>query len=158
MGIAGPGVFMAKRLRGSGPTPVDIGEVGEVQACYTDEILRIIASETVPVISPLGREMDTGKTLNINADLAAAALAGAAAAPCAMASVHAQPVCLILRPRPLPAPQTPARPAPSAILFFYVSGYVGYLDYHVSLKGLLCLSVSIGGGATTKLNEALHSG
>ena len=75
LGIAGPGVFMAKRLRGSGPTPVDIGEVGEVQGCYTDEILRIIASETVPVISPLGREMDTGKTLNINADLAAAALA-----------------------------------------------------------------------------------
>lgn len=75
LGIAGPGVFMAKRLRGSGPTPVDIGEVGEVQACYTDEILRIISSETVPVISPLGREVDTGKTLNINADLAAAALA-----------------------------------------------------------------------------------
>ena len=74
-GISGTGVFKAKRIMGSGPKPVDIGRVGEVESCDIDDIVKSIVSDVVPVVSPLGREVGTDKTLNINADLAAAALA-----------------------------------------------------------------------------------
>lgn len=76
-GIPGTGVFQARRIQGEGEDgdPVDIGRVGEVESCHTDDVLYATTSEIVPVVSPLGREIDTGKTLNINADLAAAALA-----------------------------------------------------------------------------------
>jgi acetylglutamate kinase len=76
-GIPGTGVFQAKRIKGSGPDgqPVDIGRVGEVDSCHTDDILYATSANVVPVLSPLGREIGTGKTLNVNADLAAAALA-----------------------------------------------------------------------------------
>ena len=76
-GIPGTGVFQARRIQGenaAGET-VDIGRVGEVVSCHTDDVLYATTSEIVPVVSPLGQEIDTGKTLNINADLAAAALA-----------------------------------------------------------------------------------
>jgi len=76
-GIPGTEVFHARRIQGTAEdgSPADIGRVGEVTACDTDKLLAAVASETVPVISPLGREEGTGKSLNINADLAAAALA-----------------------------------------------------------------------------------
>ena len=76
-GIPGTGVFQARRIQGEGEDgePVDIGRVGEVESCHTDDVLYATTSEIVPVVSPLGQEIDTGKTLNINADLAAAALA-----------------------------------------------------------------------------------
>ena len=38
---------------------------------------QLISAETVPVISPLAAEEETGKPLNVNADLAAACLAKA---------------------------------------------------------------------------------
>ncbi len=77
VGIPGQSVFQARRITGTGPDgqPVDIGHVGKVAACRTDEIQRAMDTESVPVISPLGHEIDTGNTLNVNADLAAAALA-----------------------------------------------------------------------------------
>ncbi|MDG2487184.1 MAG: acetylglutamate kinase [Roseibacillus sp.] len=74
-GIAGTEVFQATRITESGLVPVDIGRVGEVESCHIDQILKTIASDAIPVVSPLGCEIDSGKTLNINADLAAAALA-----------------------------------------------------------------------------------
>ena len=76
-GIPGTGVFEATRIQGTGENgeAVDIGRVGEVESCHTDDILYATTSDIVPVVSPLGRETGTGKTLNINADLAAAALA-----------------------------------------------------------------------------------
>lgn len=54
--------------------PADLGFVGEVSDCVVDEVLAAVAHEVVPVISPLGSD-HTGRPLNINADLAAAALA-----------------------------------------------------------------------------------
>ncbi len=76
-GIPGTGVFQARRIQGEGEDgdSVDIGRVVEVESCHTDDVLYATTSEIVPVVSPLGQEIDTGKTLNINADLAAAALA-----------------------------------------------------------------------------------
>ncbi|MDP0490045.1 MAG: acetylglutamate kinase [Verrucomicrobiota bacterium JB023] len=73
-GIAGTSVFQAKRMTPGGE---DIGFVGEVESCLTDDILYATSSNIVPVISPLGRELESGHSLNINADLAAAALAKA---------------------------------------------------------------------------------
>jgi acetylglutamate kinase len=46
-----------------------------VHHCLTEEVLYALSSRLVPVVSPLGRHRETGKTHNINADLAAAALA-----------------------------------------------------------------------------------
>ncbi len=76
-GIPGTGVFQSRRIQGEGEggETVDIGRVGEVESCHTDDVLYATTSEIVPVVSPLGKEIGTGKTLNINADLAAAALA-----------------------------------------------------------------------------------
>ena len=74
-GIPGTEVFQATRITGSGRETVDIGRVGKVESCHTDEILKTIASDAIPVVSPLGCEIGSGKALNINADLAAAALA-----------------------------------------------------------------------------------
>ena len=76
-GIPGTKVFQAQRIQGTDDEgqAADIGRVGEVVSCLTDQVLAAVAAETVPVITPLGSELDTDKTLNINADLAAAALA-----------------------------------------------------------------------------------
>jgi acetylglutamate kinase len=76
-GIPGRGVFQAHRIQGpdEGGGAVEIGRVGEVASCHSDDILSAISSEIVPIVSPLGSEIGTGKTLNVNADLAAAALA-----------------------------------------------------------------------------------
>ena len=72
--IPGTNIFEARRMK---PAGKDIGFVGEVVSCLTEEILYATSSNIVPVISPLGRETDTKASLNINADLAAAALAKA---------------------------------------------------------------------------------
>lgn len=72
--IPGTNVFQAKRMT---PNGADIGFVGAVDSCLTDEINYATTSGIVPVISPLGREIETGSSLNINADFAAAALAKA---------------------------------------------------------------------------------
>ncbi|MFV0338997.1 MAG: acetylglutamate kinase [Chthoniobacterales bacterium] len=55
---------------------VDIGFVGEVKKVHIAEIEKTVHSETVPVVSPISTTVD-GTILNVNADVAAAALAGA---------------------------------------------------------------------------------
>lgn len=78
-GYSGREVFVAKRL---GPQPVegggeaDIGFVGEAARVQVGRIRKDIKAEIVPVISPIGATSD-GVVLNINADIAAAALAAA---------------------------------------------------------------------------------
>ncbi len=75
--IHGLSVFSAKQLFGKDESgaPVDIGRVGQVTSCRTEDILYAISAGLVPVVSPLGKHEETGEAHNINADLAAAALA-----------------------------------------------------------------------------------
>lgn len=76
-GFAGKEVFIARKLEKSavidGET-IDLGFVGEAEDVVVDHVQAVLAREIVPVISPLGATRE-GVVLNINADIAAAALA-----------------------------------------------------------------------------------
>ena len=76
-GVSGRGVFQARKLspqaKGRGET-VDLGFVGEVAGVDLTAVRRAIEEETVPVISPVGVD-EAGTVLNINADVAAGAVA-----------------------------------------------------------------------------------
>ena len=78
-GIPGTEVFLGNRIQATNDDGEleDIGRVGEATNCRLEAIQKCINSETVPVISPLASEEETGKPLNVNADLAAACLAKA---------------------------------------------------------------------------------
>ncbi|MEJ6573170.1 MAG: acetylglutamate kinase [Akkermansiaceae bacterium] len=78
-GIPGTDVLIGSRIQATNDEgeKVDIGRVGEPVDCRLDAIQSAINSEIVPVISPLAAELDSGKPLNVNADLAAACLAKA---------------------------------------------------------------------------------
>jgi len=58
-------------------TPVDLGQVGSVVAVNPIEINKLIASGRLPVISPIATDALGVHGFNVNADLAAAAIAGA---------------------------------------------------------------------------------
>lgn len=78
-GVSGKSVFVARRMppqQQAGGELIDIGFVGEAARINADDVLAQIKEEIVPVISPIGAEED-GTVLNINADVAAAALASA---------------------------------------------------------------------------------
>ncbi|MCX6973289.1 MAG: acetylglutamate kinase [Verrucomicrobia bacterium] len=76
-GFSGKDVFSARRLDKQVVQDgelIDIGFVGEAQGVSIQAIKACVASEIVPVISPIGATVD-GVVLNVNADIAAAALA-----------------------------------------------------------------------------------
>ena len=77
VGIPGTDIFIGERLqeKDENGTPIDIGEVGNVIGSLLPRITEALDMEITPVISPLARELGTHKSLNVNADLAAAALA-----------------------------------------------------------------------------------
>jgi acetylglutamate kinase len=77
IGVPGTKVFVGETISGRGPDgqAVDIGRVGQVTQCRMEVIDRAHDDGVVPVISPLAAEAGTGEPLNVNADLAAAALA-----------------------------------------------------------------------------------
>lgn len=77
IGIPGTDVFVGEKMKEHDEegNPVDIGEVGNVIGCLLPRITEAVSLEITPVISPLAREMGSNKPLNVNADLAAAALA-----------------------------------------------------------------------------------
>ena len=77
-GFSGRDVFLAKRLppMPDGSAMIDVGYVGEVVSLQLEQIREAIEREVVPVISPIARSED-GTLLNVNADLAAGAMAGA---------------------------------------------------------------------------------
>ncbi|MBN8460952.1 MAG: acetylglutamate kinase [Verrucomicrobia bacterium] len=77
VGIPGNDVFLGERTKATGPDggKVDIGRVGEVVGCRMAHMDAALGAGIVPVISPLAAELASGRPLNINADLAAAALA-----------------------------------------------------------------------------------
>ncbi|MEJ6570695.1 MAG: acetylglutamate kinase [Akkermansiaceae bacterium] len=78
-GIPGTDIFTGRRIQATNEDgeKTDIGRVGEAIDCQLDAIQAAINAETVPVISPLASEKNSGKPLNVNADLAAACLAKA---------------------------------------------------------------------------------
>ncbi|MGN0837290.1 MAG: acetylglutamate kinase [Akkermansia sp.] len=77
VGIPGTNVFVGEKIteRDAGGNPVDIGMVGRVIGCLLPRIEEALSLQLTPVISPLARELGTHQALNVNADLAAAALA-----------------------------------------------------------------------------------
>ena len=77
VGIPGNEVFLGEKTHGTDAAgqAVDIGRVGEVVGCRITQLATAHDAGIVPVISPLAAELATGRPLNINADLAAAALA-----------------------------------------------------------------------------------
>ena len=58
-------------------TPVDLGLVGTVTSVDTTTIKELISVGSVPVLSPIASSPDGQVGFNVNADIAAAALAGA---------------------------------------------------------------------------------
>lgn len=77
VGVPGNDVFIGERIKGKNDTGemVDIGRVGQVVGSQKAKMQEALNADIVPVISPLASELGTGKPLNVNADLAAAALA-----------------------------------------------------------------------------------
>ncbi len=77
VGVPGIDVFLGEKTMGTDAEGkrVDIGRVGEVVGCQMARMDAALDAGIVPVISPLAAELATGRPLNINADLAAAALA-----------------------------------------------------------------------------------
>lgn len=74
--VAGQTVFKARK---SAPIlhegrEADLGYVGEVDGCSVEHVSALVAVEKVPVVSPLGRDLQ-GQIYNVNADIAAAELA-----------------------------------------------------------------------------------
>ncbi|MCX8494029.1 MAG: acetylglutamate kinase [Chthoniobacterales bacterium] len=79
VGISGRKVFIASKLppfTGPDNKEVDLGFVGEAEEVNPDAVLAALAAGAVPVISPLGA-LPSGESININADVSAAALAAA---------------------------------------------------------------------------------
>ncbi|GMO48900.1 MAG: acetylglutamate kinase [Termitinemataceae bacterium] len=66
-------------LRASRINEKDLGLVGHIEKVNTDILKIIIDNNFIPVVAPVaaGYEKDKGKTLNINADIAAAQIAAA---------------------------------------------------------------------------------
>ena len=77
VGIPGTNVFVGEKLmeKDADGNPVDIGMVGSVIGCELSRVKEALSLQLTPVISPLARELGTNHALNVNADLAAAALA-----------------------------------------------------------------------------------
>jgi acetylglutamate kinase len=78
IGISGRNVFIAKRLppqTDAHNVAVDLGFTGEVVGLKIDKVREALDAEKVPVISPISQDAD-GTPLNVNADIAAGAIAG----------------------------------------------------------------------------------
>ena len=58
-------------------TPVDLGLVGDVVSVDTTAVMALLKNGVVPVVAPISADEAGDGGLNVNADLAAAALAGA---------------------------------------------------------------------------------
>jgi acetylglutamate kinase len=78
IGISGRDVFIAKRLppqTDAHNVAVDLGFTGEVVGLKIDKVREALEAEKVPVISPISKDAE-GTSLNVNADIAAGAIAG----------------------------------------------------------------------------------
>ncbi len=78
VGISGKRVIQAQKIEpvATGKKPVtDLGFIGDVVGLNLDAVQKAVAEETVPVISPISQDA-LGVALNVNADVAAGAIAG----------------------------------------------------------------------------------
>jgi acetylglutamate kinase len=78
VGISGREVFIAKRLppqTDAHNVAVDLGYTGEVVGLKIGRVQKALGAEQVPVISPISQDA-AGMALNVNADIAAGAIAG----------------------------------------------------------------------------------
>lgn len=78
LGVPGNRAFIGERITGwseDESKEVSLGRVGRVTGFDLTEIQAALIENTVPVVSPIAREKDSGLSLNVNADLAASALA-----------------------------------------------------------------------------------
>ena len=78
VGVPGNEAFIGECINGWSQDEnreVSLGRVGRVVDFDTSQIHAAIATETVPVVSPVASEVGTELSLNVNADLAASALA-----------------------------------------------------------------------------------
>jgi len=78
VGVPGNEIFVGERLAGWSEKEgrdIELGRVGRVVEIEPARVLSAVASETVPVVSPIASERGSGLSLNVNADLAASALA-----------------------------------------------------------------------------------
>lgn len=75
--IPGTEIFVGEKMktRDAEGNQIDIGQVGKVVGCRLDKVREALQMEITPIISPLASELGTHAPLNVNADLAAAALA-----------------------------------------------------------------------------------
>lgn len=71
-----PTLIARKRSTLVDGTPTELGQVGDVVRVNASELLQLVSQGIVPVVAPLASDENTGG-LNVNADLAAAAIAGA---------------------------------------------------------------------------------
>ena len=79
VGLSGREIFIARQLppqTDAQNVSIDLGYTGEVVGLKIDKVRQIIDAEKVPVISPISQDKD-GTALNVNADIAAGAIAGA---------------------------------------------------------------------------------
>ncbi len=77
--VSGKDIFTVSRKAGvdnETGAPADWGYVGELEAVDIDPIQACLEADIIPVITPMGKGPD-GKTYNINADIAATAMAKA---------------------------------------------------------------------------------
>jgi acetylglutamate kinase len=72
-----PTVIAKRRTTLIDGTSADLGLVGDVQKVNPTQLLEIIAEGFVPVVAPISSDEDLKTGLNVNADLAAAAIAAA---------------------------------------------------------------------------------
>jgi len=77
IGVSGQdgSTLVAERARGAGGA--DLGFVGEIVACETSLLGALLNAHLLPVVAPLAVSRDGGQAYNVNADLAAAAIAAA---------------------------------------------------------------------------------
>ena len=68
VGIPGTEIFVGERIH-------EKDEQGNPIGCLTERITEALELQITPIVSPLAKELGTHKPLNVNADLAAAALA-----------------------------------------------------------------------------------
>lgn len=72
--MSGKDILRAERVRGAAGE--DLGFVGRVSNVDTEQIRRVLDRNEIPVVTPVGRDMD-GNVFNINADMVACELAAA---------------------------------------------------------------------------------